>query len=117
MHGIGAVVSSGWATDDFDAGSVFTVGVEQLVDVTEARSAQRDTLFCQQEGTTGTGAGQHGGADGSVALLTSVAVDVHAGQTVGDFLNVLMVDQTQFLIGEDANAGIDGGKRFGSSCG
>ncbi len=49
VHGVGAVQHRARPLDDLDAGRLFRMGVEQLIDVTEAAGAQRDAVLCHEE--------------------------------------------------------------------
>ena len=44
VHGAGAIKRSGWPLQNLDPGGLFRVGIEQLVDVAEARCAQGNAI-------------------------------------------------------------------------
>src|SRR5690606_18975759 len=115
VQGVGTIECSARATDHFDALGVFGVGIKQLVDVTEACCPQRDALFSHQEGAAGSAAAQYGGTDRGQAFLAVVAVDVHARQTVGCFLDMGVGRQLQVFFAKNGNTAIDPGQKFGAA--
>ena len=81
IEGVAAVHGSTGAANHFNAGRLFAVYIKKLVDVAEARAAQRDTVFSEVERATTSRACEHPGANRGEVFLTVAAAYPHPRRT------------------------------------
>ena len=83
----------------------FRVHLEQIVDVAEARWAQRNAVFEQQELAAGTRPGEDAGPNRSQVLLTGCACDPYPRNAHHDLVRMIGAGQADRVTSYGSNAG------------
>ncbi len=82
MHGAGPEHRRAWPAQHFDLPGLLVIELEHLIEIAEAHGPDRQAVFGDQEGSAGTGTGEHRRADCGQAFGAAATLDVDPGNAV-----------------------------------